>query len=154
MGWLTVQLPRSSTRLSIGPTQHPCHGWSAGAWSGSGQQSYQPRSAYLHDTWQQWDVQEESQRGSSANGVVEIRGLKPNQWFFVMNAIRGLLCKLTVLHCNFHDTIFLLFLFFPLKFNFVLLSGGSCRGRVWMQGYGSWMGLWYIMWKTQRIKKS
>ena len=45
-----------------------------------------PRLQDLHDTGQQWEVQEESQGRPSVDGAAETRDLQPDQQFFGINA--------------------------------------------------------------------
>jgi hypothetical protein len=86
----------------------------------------------LHDTGQQQDGQEESQLGSSIDGVAEPEASNQThdslQWAFASKDAwtNGFTMWLTVTHGGFHDKIF--FLFYLILFSF----GG--RGQIRRDG--------------------
>jgi hypothetical protein len=73
VSWTTHHHPG----LWVGPPQHLCHLWTAGATD--------PKLQDLHVTGQQQDIRKESPWGSSIDMVAEPRGLVPHQWLNEMN---------------------------------------------------------------------
>jgi hypothetical protein len=112
----------------------------------------------FHNTGQQQNDLDESWWGSSIDNVTEARGLEKEKWLLAMDICQQEYTMwYTMTHHSFHSEISFGFFFLCFLgvcccccFCFVLIGEVvSAEGR--FGGTGRWVGLWCMMWNSQRI---
>ena len=141
---MDLQLPRPGTRVKCWPT--PASTTSVICWDTGGERvgPGDPGLWDLHDTGQQWDIQEESQRGPTVDSAAETRVSNQTRdsshvkVFWIKGLLCDSLCHTVTSIMRFPLSSSFLPLFY-LKFYFDLLGGLRDRGQ--MRGDRRWVGL-------------